>query len=268
MLHTKKNTIELLRKRYEKCNYWLQQIGDCHDDLMEIMTVHKMIWNDGLRHPGFGPDRYGYFRTDDIDRMQPSDVYLGGVDGIWTNNIPAFEDIRNSEPDVYRRICRQYSGQLSSNVKHLRDMVYDNGFAREILMDMVCKACNLVSKTHKVDGVSFKEASIAGNRILHCNVRVYGYSIDSSMLNLNGRFLVPYGFEDGVNITKANYKDFRYYSPDEICWNGGKSLKLYDLRREDGVRRMSDSEKMTAADLRTVRKTLDERSRKGYGFGI
>lgn len=41
------------------------------------MSVHKRIWRKGFRNP----DKYGMFRTKDINLMTINEVYIGGIYG-------------------------------------------------------------------------------------------------------------------------------------------------------------------------------------------
>ena len=44
--------------------------------LSECMILHKRIWRKGFRNANFGPDKYGMFRTKDINLMTINEVYI------------------------------------------------------------------------------------------------------------------------------------------------------------------------------------------------
>lgn len=56
---------------------WLTKIGNANT-LSECMILHKRIWRKGFRNANLGPDKYGMFRTKDINLMTINEVYIGG----------------------------------------------------------------------------------------------------------------------------------------------------------------------------------------------
>ena len=50
--------------------------------LDELYILHIQIWEEGIRNKNIGPDQFGMFRTDDILKMTPDQVYLGNIHGI------------------------------------------------------------------------------------------------------------------------------------------------------------------------------------------
>lgn len=55
---------------------WLTKIGNANT-LSECMILHKRIWRKGFRNANLGPDKYGMFRTKDINLMTINEVYIG-----------------------------------------------------------------------------------------------------------------------------------------------------------------------------------------------
>lgn len=65
---------------------WLTKIGNTNT-LSECMILHKRIWRKGFRNANLGPDKYGMFRTKDINLMTINEVYIGGIYGLNTRTI-------------------------------------------------------------------------------------------------------------------------------------------------------------------------------------
>lgn len=118
---------------------YIDRIDKAHT-LDEVFNLHKLLWNDGIRHSGFGPDRRGMFRCQDISTMSKDEVYLGNVFGIWTNTLSFFEKGRDDgtvDTVTYRQVCSQYKNQLSSNLRYIRSQFYDCGVNRTSLRSML-----------------------------------------------------------------------------------------------------------------------------------
>lgn len=62
---------------------WLTKIGNANT-LSECMILHKRIWRKGFRNANLGPDKYGMFRTKDINLMT---INEGGIYGLNTRTI-------------------------------------------------------------------------------------------------------------------------------------------------------------------------------------
>ena len=98
--------------------------------LLEVMEIHKELWAAGFQNNGICPNKYGYFRTEKIETMKPEEVYFGGIYGLWTNNIPFWEQFKN-DPKTgggfdtfdyltdYQIILRQYKGHLIFNISSI-----------------------------------------------------------------------------------------------------------------------------------------------------
>lgn len=110
--------------RYDLCTRYLSELADA-GSLLEVLDIHKRLWNDGIQHRNIGPDEFGMFRTHDISQMSPSQVYLGNVYGLWT--APLSEWIGTKDEHI---ILAQYRNHLTSNVDWLRSLIFDNGIDR------------------------------------------------------------------------------------------------------------------------------------------
>lgn len=133
IFHSKevKNNIKLLESLRDKvANYdtYKQLINNCKS-LTELLSVHKYIFNE-YQNKNLDVDKYGMFRGKSIETLQASEVYLGNIWGLWTHNIPFWEDHKNEkygysgfniDPDtlVYSLIYNQYYRILTSNIDAL-----------------------------------------------------------------------------------------------------------------------------------------------------
>lgn len=107
---------------------YLYNIGNCNS-LIEMMHIHKKLWNDGFQNENTRPCSYGFFRTKDIMTMKPEEVYLGDIWGLYTHNIPFWEFHRDetmvgngfgidSDTKCYDLILNQYRSCLSGAIKY------------------------------------------------------------------------------------------------------------------------------------------------------
>lgn len=98
--------------------------------LEELLSIHKEAWIVGFQNENLGPDKYGMFRTESIPTMQPSEVFLGGIWGLWTYAIPFWEERKpqpygyngfNMDPKIslYDIVLDQYKRLLISNIEDI-----------------------------------------------------------------------------------------------------------------------------------------------------
>lgn len=96
------------------------------DSLEELLSIHKEAWIVGFQNKNLGPCKYGMFRTENIPTMQPSEVFLGGIWGLFTHAIPFWEEHKsqsygcngfgiNPEISLYNLVLDQYKNLLNSN---------------------------------------------------------------------------------------------------------------------------------------------------------
>lgn len=94
----------------------------------QLLDLHKKVWNEGYQNANIAPCSYGMFRTKNIETMKPEEIYLGGVWGLTTRNIPFWEARKEDEygangfgisPEVklYDLIVGQYRNHLLSNIR-------------------------------------------------------------------------------------------------------------------------------------------------------
>lgn len=107
---------------------YLYKIGNCNS-LIDMMHIHKKLWNDGFQNENTRPCQYGFFRTKDIATMRTDEVYLGDIWGLFTKNIPFWENNRDEtmagngwgiDPNTkcYDLVLDQYRACLSGAVKY------------------------------------------------------------------------------------------------------------------------------------------------------
>lgn len=98
--------------------------------LEELLSIHKEAWIVGFQNENLGPDKYGMFRTENIPTMQPSEVFLGGIWGLFTHAIPFWEERKsqpygcndfNMDPEIslYDIVLDQYKRLLISNIEYI-----------------------------------------------------------------------------------------------------------------------------------------------------
>ena len=136
----------LLEKIIKIAPDYIRQIGDVTytegdpdsvrvtgaDSLVDVLSIHKEAWNDGFQNDNIGPCQYGMYRCETIPEMNPSQVFLGDIWGLWTKNIPFWERYKNEGKSgggypvyeyltVYQIVLQQYKRQLSSNIRAIAE---------------------------------------------------------------------------------------------------------------------------------------------------
>lgn len=99
--------------------------------LGDLLTIHKEAWKLGFRNANLGPCKWGMFRTKDIPTMTPNEVYIGGIYGLVTQNIPFWEEHKdedmscngfgiNEDIKIYDLLMDRYKEILSSNFRAIK----------------------------------------------------------------------------------------------------------------------------------------------------
>lgn len=118
------------------CSYDIQVEIDGCQTLVELLHVHKDLWNKGFQNFNLGPCSWGMFRTKSIPNMHPSEVFLGGIWGLSTRNIPFWEAYSDEDMSgngfglddstkIYDLIMNQYRRLLWLNVEDLTNKAKD-----------------------------------------------------------------------------------------------------------------------------------------------
>lgn len=96
--------------------------------LGDLLIVHKEAWKLGFRNANLGPCKWGMFRTEDIPTMTSDKVYIGGIYGLVTQNIPFWEEHKdedmscngfgiNEDIKIYDLLMDRYREVLSTNLR-------------------------------------------------------------------------------------------------------------------------------------------------------
>ena len=105
--------------------------------LMEIFYAHKDAWNIGFRNRNLAPCEWGMFRTESIPTMKPEEVYIGGIFGLNTHNIPEWDKMDKGalmgpngfglakDTKVYDLIVDHYRTVLRKNLLDIRSNVLE-----------------------------------------------------------------------------------------------------------------------------------------------
>lgn len=106
--------------------------------LPELVRLHKELWQTGFQNDALGPYTNNNFRTASIDIMVPTQVFLGGTQGLSLENIPFWESNKdnikpNEEYPIYQYltpyqvILGQYKDILTSNILYIqRKLLQEN----------------------------------------------------------------------------------------------------------------------------------------------
>ena len=97
---------------------WLTKIGNANT-LSECMILHKRIWRKGFKNNNLAPDKYGMFRTGDINLMTINEVYIGGFNGLDILTIEQWEN--RSHDSCYSIILNAYKKLLKINIISIAD---------------------------------------------------------------------------------------------------------------------------------------------------
>jgi hypothetical protein len=86
--------------------------------LERLFYIHKSAWAEGIRNDNLGPCIYGMFRTADINDMTKDEVYLGNINGLFTQPLTFWES--QDDQDAYKTVFRQYQLHLLTNFKAVK----------------------------------------------------------------------------------------------------------------------------------------------------
>lgn len=274
-----------LHDKYNLCDKWLQQVSHTPDSLYQLMVTHKRMWKEGVQHQNFGPDRYGMFRTDSIENLSLDNLYLGNVYGIWTNKASVFEtpefkyvggtsaavadDSKGKElTDEYKKICAQYRNHLISNLRAMKSNIYDHGYSREKVCASIEKGIAGIKQNSPINSLKITNESIADNKILDVEFYCGGRQIKSTIVNIDGEFYLPEGFEKGVRMDPSKISKYYLLSLYDAL-NGNEHYRQfakYQLKSE--IVADNKSEMNRKAVKENVKHVADYSKSKGVKFGM
>lgn len=111
----KKNEINRLDHQICQLNKFKGELMS-HHTLEDTFKVHRQLgamhlaWNSAIC-----PDKYGMFRTSNIATMDPSEVFLGDIYGLWTHSLSYW--LTCCDEDAVSKITNQYYQQVLSGIK-------------------------------------------------------------------------------------------------------------------------------------------------------
>lgn len=73
--------------------------------LLGVYNFHKEAWVMGFRNKELGPSEGGMFRTKDMRYIEPSQIFLGGIYNLPTENIPFWEEHKKDSRTSAWPIC-------------------------------------------------------------------------------------------------------------------------------------------------------------------
>lgn len=111
----KKNEINKLEHQICQLNKFKDELMS-HHTLEDTFKIHKQL---GTMHlawsPAICPYKYGMFRTKQIATMDPSEVFLGDIEGLWTHSLSYW--LTCYDEDAVSKITNQYYQQVLSGIK-------------------------------------------------------------------------------------------------------------------------------------------------------
>ena len=109
--------LSLNKKRSELISYF-SKLDSFEGSLYDLFYFHRGLaekFPDLINKvPSVCPDKYGVFRTEDIATMSPDDVFLGGIYGLFTQNIIMWELYKKNDKEAYNIVLNQYYNLLKS----------------------------------------------------------------------------------------------------------------------------------------------------------
>lgn len=98
-----------------------------HHSLEDTLKIHRQLdamhlaWDKSIC-----PDKYGMFRTKEIATMDPGEVFLGDIEGLWTHSLSYW--LTCCDEDAIAVVTNQYYQQVLSGIKaeikELDDKIY------------------------------------------------------------------------------------------------------------------------------------------------
>lgn len=112
--YDKKSETCKLQSQIQKLNMYRQDLLQ-HHTLEDVYYTHISLGKDHLAwNRAICPDEFGMFRTSSIETMQTHEVYLGDIDGIWTNTL--YHWMHCSDKDAVSIVNNQYYRQVLSGI--------------------------------------------------------------------------------------------------------------------------------------------------------
>ena len=192
-----------------------------------------------------GPSLSGIFRCDNIETMRPDNVFLGNINGLWTNPMTLWENYRTEEPQAYDTVLKQYKNQLISGVEYLKSQIYDSGINRSYIERYINREFGVQAK---FDGIS-----LTPNKMNDLTIDINGDIIHTKCLILKeGRefdFLLPENFRIGENpannrqMGRTGWIDIFSKELKEISHSIFTGIKIKDAPKRENFHKQNQEQK-------------------------
>lgn len=199
-------------------DFYRETIRSCVS-LPDVMKNHKAMMDypifDEVALENIGPDKYGMFRTDNIENMSMSEVYLGGEDGLNTYSAEWWEARKDENPEAYATVVNQYKSHLLSNI--------ESGFAAKWNSGVNIQALARYISRRFEEGrpvtIVFPKGQVQPNRLNELEIRFADRSsVRTDLLVISpdkeqprkNTLLLPKNFLLGERVTAKNIKALNY----------------------------------------------------------
>lgn len=118
--------VKELRHSYDKISQKLALLKDFEGDLTALynkidfsalILLHKDMFYRHCLPAKCGADEYGMYRVKSIADLDKTNIYLGGINGLFTHTISEWQSICEEGSVELREVYNQYWWQLLSNVR-------------------------------------------------------------------------------------------------------------------------------------------------------
>lgn len=221
-------------------------------------------------------------RCADPSQATLNDIYLGDINGIWTNNISTFEGLKEKDPDTYQTVVKQFRNQLLRSLKQHKSCILDSGVSRERLVANIIDASNKFFYNHKsefnneelrVVKCSIMDGMINRDSIVHLDLHLQnGYGVYTSGVVVDGGwdFYLPEEFYRSTDLKPKDLKTRRFANLDTIansheaiCSVFKKNLSnMVDYVKVNTVSLSSDNSKRSEVKERYLH-VMERRKSKG-----
>lgn len=203
---------------------------DSANGLDDLLNIHRAAWNGGIRNANIGPNEYGMFRCSDISKMDGHQVFLGNVNGLFTNSLSrwsAWHESGDLPDNDYSVLVEQYRSILRSNVNSIRCSLFDSGIDRDRLSKVLCDLAS--RKGAAVSDIRIESPALSSGDLHTFSFRgSAGNRLTSSLLLMESGFgkvdvFVPEGWSEGLQVKNKR-------SVGDCPWRSLSDGHLYDLR--------------------------------------
>lgn len=118
--------VKELRHSYDKISQKLALLKDFEGDLTALynkidfsalILLHKDMFYRHCLPAKCGADEYGMYRVKSIADLDKTNIYLGGINGLFTHTISEWQSICEESSVELHEVYNQYWWQLLSNVR-------------------------------------------------------------------------------------------------------------------------------------------------------